>query len=204
MEEPEKKSNRLETYCGLLLAVFAAILAIADLGGGKYGDDEIIETNEKSSAYMWYQSKSIKESLAEGQGELLKSLLKSGVIVEDKKAAIESVVAGLDKEVERYSKEKKEILLGSKVVGKENWIQELDGKFGQVIGVKEWEEHLQILARAGDYFDLATLFLQLALVMGAISLISSTGKSKKAFFMLLIGLGLIGSTFTLYAFSIVH
>jgi hypothetical protein len=159
MEDSEKKGNRLETYCGLLLAVFAAILAIADLGGGKYGDDEIIETNEKSSAYMWYQSKSIKESLAEGQSELLKSLLQSGVIVEEKRGAIEGVVAGLEKEVERYSKEKREILLGSKAVGKENWIQELDGELGQIVGVKEWEEHLQILNQAGDYFDLATLFL---------------------------------------------
>jgi hypothetical protein len=38
-------------------------MAITDLLAGKYDADEIISNNDKSMAYSWYQSKSIKETL---------------------------------------------------------------------------------------------------------------------------------------------
>lgn len=65
---------------GLTRAVFAAILAITDLGGGKYGDDEIIGTNEKANFDAWYQSKSIKQCVVEGERDLVATLLEGGVI----------------------------------------------------------------------------------------------------------------------------
>jgi hypothetical protein len=52
-----------EIKCGVVIALFAALMSISDLFAGKYGDDEILLTNEKASAYLWYQSKSIKETL---------------------------------------------------------------------------------------------------------------------------------------------
>jgi hypothetical protein len=78
-EKPEK-SNKLETLCGLLLAVFAASLAIADLGGGRVSEDGMVAMNEKASALNWYQSKSIKQSLIEGEKDLLITLVATGSI----------------------------------------------------------------------------------------------------------------------------
>lgn len=203
-EEKEKNSSRLETYCGLLLAVFAAVLAITDLGAGRYGGDEMIAVNEKTSAYLWYQSKGIKHDLTEGRSELLKSLVSSGTIMPDKKYVIDSLTVVLDKKMLKYDKQKEEILWGSSKVGKENWAQDIDGEFGMVTGAKEWEATAQKLGRAGDYFDAAILFLQLCIVMGAISLISPTAKSKKNFFFSMIFLGLIGSAITGFAFVLVN
>ena len=71
----DAKKRLYEILFGVTLAVFAAVLAVADLGGGKYGGDEGLASNEKASALMWYQSKSIKQTLAEGQSETLRSLL---------------------------------------------------------------------------------------------------------------------------------
>ena len=48
-EETDGKKG-FETWCGVVIALFAAVLAIADLGAGKYGDDELIAHNEKGSA----------------------------------------------------------------------------------------------------------------------------------------------------------
>jgi hypothetical protein len=199
-EETTGSSKKLEIYCGLLVAVFAAVLAITDLGGGRYGGDEMIAVNEKSSAYLWYQSKGIKHDLTEGRSELLQSLVTSGAIAEDKKAVIDSLTSLLNKKMKKYDKQKEEILLGSAKVGKENWVQDIEGKYGVVIGAKEWEETAEKLGRAGDYFDGATLFLQLCIVMGAISLISSSNKSRLNFFIAMIVLGTIGSIITVYAF----
>ena len=153
---------------------------------------------------MWYQSKSIKQSLAEGNKELLTSLLESGVIAKEKRRSIDSMVSNLDSEIKRYGKEKKEILLGSKAVGEENWMQEIDGEMGKVLGVKDWEVTHSKLGNAGDYFDMGTLFLQLCLVMGAICLISSSNTSKKRFFFTMIALGIIGACFTAHAYITIN
>jgi hypothetical protein len=203
-DEKPQKSSKLETYSGLLLAVFAAVLAITDLGAGRYGGDEMIAVNEKTSSYLWYQSKGIKHDITEGRAEFLKSLVASGVISEEKKPVIDSLVALLKVEMIDYKKEKKEILLGSSTVGEENWSQDIDGKYGVVTGAKEWEATAQKLGNAGDFFDGATLFLQLCIVMGAISIISPTDASKRNFFLGMIILGLIGAAITSYAFILVN
>ena len=58
-----KESSGFEMICGLTLAVLAAVLAITDIGGGRFGDDEIIAHNQKTNAFNWYQAKAVKESL---------------------------------------------------------------------------------------------------------------------------------------------
>lgn len=192
---------RSEFLFGTTLAIFAALLAINDLGGGKYGDDELQMSNEKTSAYLWYQAKGIKESLVEGQRDLLKILLDSETISQAQRPAMGEHLNLLDQQMQRYKKEKKEILLGSAKVGRENWAQDISGELGKVTGAKEIEERLEVLGAAGDRFDLANLFLQLGLVLGAIGILMRGEQAKKAFYMLLLASGTTGLVFSLLAFS---
>lgn len=76
----EKPKKEFEIIAAITLAIFAAVLAVTDLGAGKYGDDEIIGANAKANVYAWYQSKSVKQSLVEGQRDMIKTLLVSGSI----------------------------------------------------------------------------------------------------------------------------
>ncbi|MDB5390886.1 MAG: hypothetical protein JWM11_6532, partial [Planctomycetaceae bacterium] len=186
-------NSNWEIRFGITLAVFAAALAINDLGAGKFGDDEIKETNEKSSAYMWYQAKGIKESLAEGQRDLIRTLIQADTISKDKQPQLDQVAKNLDADIKRYKQEKKEILLGSAAVGEENWVQEIDGQMGQVIGAKDREKTIERLSAAGDIFDFATLCLQLCMVLGAIGLLLSIPKGRKITFVTVITLGMIGT-----------
>ncbi len=195
-----EQGNGFELLCGITIAVFAAILAVTDLGAGKYGDDEIIGTNAKSNIYAWYQSKSIKQSLVEGQRDLILTLLASGSINPEQTPTLQSMEAKLNEEIDRYKKEKAELLLGSSAVGKENWAQEVDGELGKVVGAKEWENTLAILGCAGDRFDMSVLFLQLSLVLGAISLVLQKEKLKKGFFLIMIFSGLIGAAYSIASF----
>jgi hypothetical protein len=200
-DDPQADARaRYEIIFGLLLAVFAAILALNELGGGKYGDDELRLASEKSGAYLWYQSKGIKESLAEGQRDLLRSIVDGGGMKPDQEAGMRANIEGLSKKVDRYEKEKNEILLGSAKVGEANWSQEVDGALGKVVGVKEIEAELDKLGVAGDRFDMGTLFLQLGLVFGAIGLIMKQLTMKRIFLVMVIALGLIGATFTSLAY----
>lgn len=195
--------SNFETRAALTIALFAAFMAVSDLFAGKYGDDEIMLTNEKASAYQWYQSKSIKQSLTEGESALLKSLLKYEAIKVGSKEGLENHIKKLDSKVEKYDREKKEILLGSAAVGKENWVQDVDGEMGKVIGAKDIEKTLATYGKAGDKFDLASLFYQICLVMGAIAIVIQREKLQEIFYFIMLGLGLGGLASTLYAFRIV-
>jgi hypothetical protein len=196
----EGKNNRFEMWCGLVLALFAAVLAITDLGAGRYGDDELIAHNEKNGAYLWYQSKGIKETLVEGQRDTLKALVQAGSIRPEQLPAIETMIGALDADATRYGKEKKEILLGSATVGQAAWAQDIDGEMGKVVGAEEWEAEAGRLGKAGDIFDISTFFLQLCLVAGAISLILQMDRMRWSFFFGMALLGTVGSGFSVLAF----
>ncbi len=87
-------------------------------------------------------------------------------------------------------------------MGKNNWAQAVDGQLGKVRGAKEWDTESDRLDRAGDIFDTATLFLQLCLVMGAISLIMKAPARRNAFFTAMLILGAAGIGFSARAFYI--
>lgn len=200
MSETEETGKGFEILCGVVIAFFAAVLAITDLGAGKFGDDELIAHNEKNNAYFWYQSKGIKETMVEGQRDMLKALVAGGAVDAGRLATIETLITSLDRKIGRYDKDKQEILLGSKAVGQANWSQEVDGKLGRVTGGKEWEAKAAALGDAGDQFDYATLFLQIALVIGAISLVVQGHGLRRAFFLTMVVLGVTGCVFSVIAF----
>lgn len=199
-DEEGKKNDHFELICGLALAILAAALAINDLGSGKFGGDEIAARSGGEKAYSWYASKGLKENLAEGQRDLLRALMETGVIAVDRVPGVTDTVKHLDEQISRYAREKKEILLGSAAIGRENWIQDLDGELGQIKGAKEWEIEIDSLDAAGDVFDMGTLFLQLCLVLGAISLIMKEPRLRWSFFSTMLGLGAIGIGFSIRAF----
>ncbi len=201
--DAKSESISFEVKCGIVIAIFAAFMSISDLFAGKYGDDEIMLTNEKASQYQWFQSKSIKENLAEAQRDLLISLAENDVIDSKHKASINGQIEKLNKKINKYGKEKNEILLGSNAVGKENWVQEVDGEMGKITGAKELEAQLGKLSKAGDYFDYGTLFYQMCLVLGAICLIIKNEKMQNIFFYIMISLGSIASVFSVFAFRVI-
>jgi len=202
LKEKINTESRFELLTGLLIAVFAAILAIIDLGSGKYAKEQLIANNQKTEAYQWYQSKSIKQTLAESQRELVKTFLSSGIINTNKKDSIEKYISRISESISRYDKEKNEILKGSAIVGKDNWVQEKDGKMGAIIGADEWGEKAEKLANACNTFELAVLFLHVCLVMGAISLMVKHDNLKKTFIFILITLGIIGMIYGIHAFML--
>jgi len=202
-DREEQQSKRYEMISGLTLAVLAAVLAVADLGGGKYGDDEIIGTNEKASAYAWYQAKSLKQTVLEQQEQLLKALVTAGSIAPEAQAGVDSQIQSLETDIARYKAEKKEIMEGSAAVGPEGQVLEKDGSTGAIIGAKEWEQRLEVLGQAGDVFDLSTLYLQLCLVLGAVGLVLQQPKMRWLFYAAMVITGAIGSVYAVQAYGIV-
>ena len=106
--QPEVKSKKLEILVALIITLFACVSAVNGLYGGKYGDDEMIAHNKENQMSVWYQAKSTKQILAENQQKMLEGLVSSQVVPQDHRHAIDSLVLGLQEEIKRYKKEKKE------------------------------------------------------------------------------------------------
>ena len=192
--------NRFEVICGLVLSIFASVLAVVQIGAGQAGGDELKALNEKASAYQWYQSKGIKQSLVEGQIGMLEILLKANSVRTADTAAMSQSLQSMKKKVERYELEKDEIFRGSAAVGEKNWVQVKDGKMGQIIGAQEWDIEGETLGKIGDMYDTASLFLQLCIVMGGVALVIHRPQTKWVFFGLMGMLGLLGTGIGLYTY----
>ena len=195
------KNSDIFFACGI--ALFAAILAINELGANKYGSEEIVLVNERASKYQWYQSKSIKETILRGQKDLINSLLISGSINTSTLPGVKLHLSELEKKMLRYKKEKDEILKGSSGIAQSEWIQEIDGKLGNVIGAEEHSKRLSILSKSASFFELGSLFYQICLVVGAVGIILTNRLFKILSLISLFGFGGIGSTFTIQAYLIV-
>ncbi len=205
VNEVSESGNNFEIKCGLVIAIFAALMSITDLFSGKYGDDQMRAINEKSAAYMWYQAKSIRSSIVEGQRELIVSLQKADLFQRGPASeAVNSHLDNLEKKVVKYEKQKNEILLGSKNVDQKEWAQDVDNKMGQVVGAKELEKQIEIYDKAGNNFNLANLFFQLCLVTGAIALVTKRDALRNRFFYAMISLGGLGVSFSVFAFTVIQ
>lgn len=189
--------QKLEVALPLSIAIFAAILAINDLLSGKYGSDEIKLSNLRNNSLQWYQAKGIKGTIVEGQIDLLKVMIKSGSIAPDKRADMEELMRQMQLKLDRYDGEKREILVGSHNVPADQWVQELDGKMGQVTGAKEYENEIEKLGDAGDYFDFASMLFQLCLVTGAVGILVTQTSMKWTFFKTTAFTGIVGIVLSL-------
>ncbi len=195
----EPKVNPYEPHTGVAIALFAMVLAMTGIAGGKVGEKELVAHNERTGAYQWYQSKSMKQALVEGQRDLLISLQKGGAIGLDQTHAVDSHLSGLEASSASYEKQKNEILLGSKAVGHDDWVQDIDGVFGKIKGAREWDADITALEGSRAEFDLASLFLQTGLVVGAISLVMKGPRARLVFLAGMATFGLTGTGFALNA-----
>lgn len=192
----EQDERAFERRAGLTIAVFAAILAVNDLLGGKFSDDEVLSANERANAFAWYQAKSTKQALVQSQLALVDLLPTSPELDPQVAEARATQVQKWKDEVARYGREKTEILEGSRAVGPENWsLENGNGERGKIKGANEWTETLALLEAAGDRFDLGSLFLQLTLVLGAVAIVAQEKRTKNRYYWAMVCAGVVGTVF---------
>ncbi|TLP81223.1 DUF4337 domain-containing protein [Maribacter sp. ACAM166] len=194
-------SERAEAIGGVLIALFAALMAISQLVNGELEEEMMIAHNNVVSYSNWYQSKSIKESLKESELDYLSALINSGIVTEDKTPLIQEKMTLVLKKIEKYNSEKIEILRGSTHVGKENWVQDLEGEMGKITGVKEWKQLAATYDYATKKFDYGMLFFQICIVLGAVCIIIHDNPLlQKSLIVLMVVFGITGTIFSIYGY----
>ncbi|WP_419211801.1 DUF4337 domain-containing protein [Maribacter sp. X9] len=194
-------SERAEAIGGVLIALFAALMAISQMVNGELEEEMMIAHNNVVSYSSWYQSKSIKETLKESELDYLNVLISSGMVTSDKVPVIQEKIALVKEQITKYGAEKIEILNGSHQVGKENWIQDLDGELGKIVGVKEWEQLAATYDYATKKFDYGMLFFQICIVLGAVCIIIYDNPIlQKSLIVLMVLFGITGTILSVYGY----
>lgn len=196
-------SERAEAYGGVLIAFFAALMAISQLVNGELEEEMMIAHNKLVNYSSWYQSKSIKESLKESELDNLEALLYTNAIAEEKRDFVYTKIEKTKAKIEKYKAEKHEILVGSKNIDKKDWVQDLDGQMGVITGINEWKVLAQKYDIATRKFDFGVLFFQISIVLGAVCIIIyDNPKLQKSLVALMIIFGVIGVIMSAYGYSL--
>ena len=143
-EIPESK-DPYEKQVAITIAMLAVILSLVSNFGDNAKTEAIIKTNEATNKWGYFQSKSIKEHLTSSESEILTLLSANG-----DKVAIDKALERLHADKERYGKEKGEI----------------KGEAEQLIKDASTDQ------RINDRCDLSSLFLQFAIILCSVAILS--------------------------------
>ena len=174
----EQSEDRFGRRVALVTAVFAVILSISSLGGSNAMKEMLLAQQKSSDQWNFYQAKVIREHLYRAQKQRLEAdLIERGPAMSPAaREKLEAVAKKWDEEEKRYNAEKKDI--------------EKDAK--------KLEAVRDLSATRDPYFDLAEVFLQIAIVMSSVSILS---RSRPVFYFSLL-LAVVGATLTLNGYFI--
>jgi hypothetical protein len=171
-------SDRFSKRVALMTAVYAVILAVASLGGGNAMKEMLLAQQEASNQWAYYQAKAIREHQYRIQKLVLEGDLeeRGDTMKPEPRRKLQAALQRFAEEEKRYGEEKKDI---EKAARK----HETDRDRNQA---------------RDPYFDYAEVLLQIAIVMGAVSIMS---KARSPFYVSLVlalgGLALTFNGFTL-------
>lgn len=173
-EIEEKKYDTFTKGVALTVACYAAVLAVASLGGSNAAKEANLGQQQASNQWAYYQAKVIRES--QNRVAKLRLQLDLDGMSGEQRTKAEKLLAIYGEEESRHRGEKEEIM-------KEARAREKD----------------RDIALAKDpYFDYAEVLLQIAIVVATVSLLAS---SRPVFYVSLV-LALLGMFLTLNGYTL--
>jgi hypothetical protein len=179
--ESERETDRFKHYCAIAIAFLAMLLAVTGLGG-QNATKEALNTNiQASNLYSFYQAKNQRQtSIALAADVFELAYMKDPNLPEAVRTALRDKAEQYQRTIARYESEpdtqegKKELLARAKVE----------------------ETKRDVALRKDPYFDFAETFLQIAIVLISVALLS--GQNWLAFGGG--GLGIVGGFLMLNGF----
>ena len=175
-EVKEKAEDPFAKRVALFIAVYAVGLAIAALGGSNAGKDMMMAMQKATNQWAYYQAKVVRENLylLEAEKLDLELEIRGAGLKPEEKQRIDAVRSKYKAKAEEYAKEKQEIRHQA----------------------EEFEKERDLAARRDPYFDFAEVFLQIAIVLASVAMLSG----KKWAFCASLGLAVFGMILTANGF----
>lgn len=187
MAGEENKADR-DKWIGVYIAVLAVMLAVCSMGGGNAAKDATIKNIEATNTWAFFQAKNMRRHVLRLQADELELRLATD------KALSEQDRATIAAKVAEYRKQ--DVALTSDPDRPDGQREGLDQLFEKG---KSLEADRDRAMRKDPYFDYAEAFLQIAIVLGSVAIISR----HSSLLLALSGtLGLLGALLTLNGFSL--
>lgn len=150
----ELRENTITKVGALTVAAYAVLLAVTSLGGSNAGKEVLLNQQQASNQWAYYQAKTIRENLYKLQEENLQlTLIERGSTMNDAaKADYTKKAKEAKEEKDRYNKEKKEIM-------------------------KTAQDHEKVRdnnMKSDPYFDYGETLLQIAIVMASVAMLAGS------------------------------
>ena len=161
LKERAEKAHEARSMApvSLTMAVVAVLVATVSLLGHRAHTEEILLQNKTTDAWAYYQAKNLRRNNLEAFNDVLGAL-------DGKNEKAEAVQKRFEHDIEKYNEEKDEIQKEARTL----------------------EDELHRETRRANRFDLAEVFLEIALIVTSITLLTG----RKHYWMLGIVLALAG------------
>jgi hypothetical protein len=183
-----RKSERHRNQAALAIAALAAVLAVGDLGGDNAKDAMIHNNIESSDTWNFYQAKNIRQTIYKLQADALERDIAAPGVTPDRRDALEAELKKYKKTVTRYEDEPDPSAPGDATKG--------EGKKQLQAKAKSYQEAREIAEKKNDSFDFAKMVLQLAIVLGSVSILATS----RPLLVVAGVLGVVGALLTLNGF----
>ena len=163
-ESAGEANDRFRNRVAVFIAALAAVLALGGLGGGNATDDMIRSNILASDTWAFFQAKNVRQTAYQIAADELRREIGSGGLSGEAKAAAERTLADYEARIARYDDEPDADNPNDPTAG--------EGK-KQLAARAEAMEKAREAAEARDgNFDLAEVFLQLAIVLASVSILA--------------------------------
>ena len=181
-------ADKFRNRAALMIAFLAAVLAIGGLGGGNATDDLIGNNIRASDTWAFYQAKNVRQTVYSVAAADIEAQLAAGGLSPEARAGAEKRLADYKATIARYDSEPDADAPNDPLKG--------EGKKELRAQAQSFEEARERAAAQDDNFDMAEVFLQLALVLGSVAILAIN-----RWVLILSGaLGILGTLFTINGF----
>ena len=157
MMETEPEKDRFKQYCAIVISFFAMLLAVTGLGGNNATKEALNSAIQASNLYNFYQAKNLRQSAFVIAADALELTASTDPNMQDAaRAALRDKAAQYRRTIARYESEP----------------ETQEGKKELLARAKIEETKRDISLRKDPYFDFAETFLQIAIVLISVALLS--------------------------------
>lgn len=187
--EQQQAGERFRNMTALIISVMAMILAVAGLGGDNVGEDMVHNNIAASDTWAFYQAKNVRQtSFRLAAEELETTLAASPQLPAETRQRLEERAQQYRATVARYDDEPDPDAPQDSLRG--------EGKKQLAARARFHEAAREHAAAQDNNFDYASILLQIAIVLGSVSLLANNRKVL----VLALALALAGSVLTLNGF----
>ena len=187
-EAGEDQNSRFRNRAALMIALLAAVLAVAGLGGGNATDDMIFNNIRASDTWAFFQAKNMRQTAYEIAIVEIEGDLAEPGLTPERRVRMERQLAEHRATIARYESEPDPAAPNDPLRG--------EGKRQLRAQAEAFGAAREVASAQDDSFDMAEVLLQLALVLGSVAILAL----NRPILFLAGALGLVGVLLTANGF----